>query len=92
MNISSLIVHAQPRHIAELQAQWRDPHSWPGVEVHAATPDGRLVLTIEADSDGAASALFDRIRALPGVMSAALVFHQFEPDSDADCMKETGHG
>jgi periplasmic nitrate reductase NapD len=77
VNISSLVVHVKPEQARAVQAQWRE---WPGVEVHAAAPDGRLVVTIDVATDAEASATFDRIRAQPGVMSAALVYHQFEPD------------
>lgn len=77
MNISSIIVHAQPTELASVRGSLEQI---PGVEVHAATDDGKLVVTIETDTDGETARTFDRINAMDGVMSAAMVFHQFESD------------
>jgi len=77
MNISSIIVHAKP---AELSSVRGNLEQIPGVEVHAATDDGKLVVTIETDTDGETAGTFDRINTMDGVMSAAMVFHQFESD------------
>ena len=81
MNISSVLVNARP----EVQAQVQ--HSLlllDGVEVHAASEDGQLIVTIEADSDRAAADMFTTISRQPGVLSASLVYHQFEPDPDEE--------
>jgi nitrate reductase NapD len=80
MNISSLVVHVRREHVAQVQAELA---AWPGVEVPAAAPDGRLVVTVEAADDSEAGATFDRIRTLAGVMSVSLVYHHFEPDGAA---------
>jgi nitrate reductase NapD len=56
----------------------------PGVEIHAATDDGKLVITIESETDGETASTFDRINVMDGVMSAAMVFHQFESDPDKE--------
>ncbi|MCC6659222.1 MAG: chaperone NapD [Rhodocyclaceae bacterium] len=77
MNISSIIVHAQPTELASVRGSLEQI---PGVEVHAATDDGKLVVTIETDTDGETARTFDRINVMDGVMSAAMVFHQFESD------------
>ncbi len=77
MNISSIIVHAKP---AELSSVRGNLEQIPGVEIHAATDDGKLVVTIETDTDGETAGTFDRINTMDGVMSAAMVFHQFESD------------
>ena len=77
MNISSIIVHAKPTELVSVRGQLE---RIPGVEIHAATDDGRLVVTIETDTDGATAGTFDRINLMDGVMSAAMVFHQFESD------------
>ncbi|MBE7423554.1 MAG: chaperone NapD [Zoogloeaceae bacterium] len=77
MNISSIIVHAKPTELASVRGQLE---RIPGVEIHAATDDGRLVVTIETDTDGETAGTFDRINLMDGVMSAAMVFHQFESD------------
>ena len=81
MNISSIIVHAKP---AELSSVRGNLEQIPGVEVHAATDDGKLVVTIETDTDGETAGTFDRINTMDGVMSAAMVFHQFESDPERE--------
>jgi len=50
-----------------------------GVEVHAVTSEGHLVVTIERPTDGEMTGAFDAINRLPGVLSAALVYHHDEP-------------
>lgn len=85
MNISSLLVNTRP----EVQQQVQDGLLLlDGVEVHAASENGQLVVTIEADSDRAAADMFTRISQQPGVLSAALVYHQFEPDPDKEAEDE----
>ncbi len=81
MNISSLLVNARP----DVQQQVREGLLlMDGVEVHAATAHGQLIVTIEADSDRAAADMFTTISQQPGVLSASLVYHQFEPDPDEE--------
>lgn len=81
MNISSIIVYPGPG-LAEavrvrLVAQ-------PGVEVHAVGEDGRMIITVEADGDGAMIAAFEAVNKTEGVLSAAMVYHQTEANPDAD--------
>lgn len=85
MNISSLVVHVRPEHLGSARQGLR---ALPGVEIHAEGDDGRIVVTIECDTDAEGGAIHDRIAALPGVMSASLVYHQFEPNPD----QESCHG
>ncbi len=56
----------------------------PGVEIQAATEDGRLIVTIETETEGETASTFDRINQMDGVMSVAMVFHQFESDPDIE--------
>jgi nitrate reductase NapD len=81
MNISSVIVNANP---AKLPLVRTGLESISGVEVHAATEDGRLVITIETEDNGAIVGTFERIQTLDGVMSAAMVYHQFESDPEKE--------
>lgn len=89
MNISSLVVHARSEDAVAVRAELT---RWPGVEVPAAAPDGRLVVTVEAASDDEAGATFDRIRTLAGVMSVSLVYHHFEPAGPAAPCAGAGTG
>jgi nitrate reductase NapD len=77
MNISSLIVDVRPERLAGVQAALLE---WPGIEIHAATPHGKLILTVETEADGASADTFARIAAVEGVMSVAMVYHQVEQE------------
>ncbi|HZV55371.1 MAG TPA: chaperone NapD, partial [Rhodocyclaceae bacterium] len=55
-----------------------------GVEVHAVADDGRMIVTIETDSDGETVSAFDAINKADGVMSASMVYHQTESDPDKE--------
>lgn len=48
-------------------------------EVHAASADGKLIITLETDSARRTVACMDAIRALPGVLEVALVYQHAEP-------------
>jgi nitrate reductase NapD len=76
VHIAGLVVHAYPGELRTLAAAITRA---PGAAVHAQAPDGRMVVTIEAGSASALAAHFDAIRALPGVLSAALVYQHGEP-------------
>lgn len=81
MNISSVLVNARPEKVKQVQD---DLLALAGVEVHAATDDGRMIVTIEADSDQAVADMFATINHQPGVLSAAMVYHQYESDPDEE--------
>lgn len=75
MNISGVIVHARREKLADVEAQLRQIA---GVEVHAATEDGRLIVTVEDDDDRVLADNVMNLQNVPGVLSAAMVYHQFE--------------
>ena len=81
MNISSAIVHARPGAVAIVQAGLA---ALEGVEVHAVSPEGKLIVTIETEDDGSNVATYERIGQLDGVMSAAMVYHQTESEPDKE--------
>lgn len=81
MNLSSLIVDVRPEAMAAVQQQLAQ---WPGVEVHAATARGRLVLTLETESGAQTTDAYAGIGALDGVLSIALAYHQIEPEPDLE--------
>jgi nitrate reductase NapD len=59
-----------------------------GVEIHAATDDGRLVVTVEGTDPEAVGNVVLETHRLPGVLAASLVYHHFEPD---DAAREDKH-
>ena len=81
MNISSILVNVRAEQIAQVQQALVTLN---GVEVHAATEEGRLIVTIEAESDQAVANMFEVINHLPGVLSASMVYHQTESDPDEE--------
>jgi len=76
VNITGLLVSAHPDHTESLREQLT---AMSGVEVHAVTPEGHMVVTVERPTDGEMTGAFDAIHRLPGVLSAALVYHHDEP-------------
>ena len=69
MNISSLIVGARPERVTAVCNALREID---GVELHAATPQGQLIVTVETESDGLTTELFARIGGLDGVVDVAM--------------------
>ncbi len=78
MNVAGVLVHATPAKLVELR---RALAALPGVELHAATDDGRLVLTVEDAAVSAGDTVL-ALHRLDGVLSAALVYHHFEPNPE----------
>ncbi|MDK9702871.1 MAG: chaperone NapD [Sulfuritalea sp.] len=85
MNISSAIVHARPGDVAVVQAGLA---TLAGVEVHAISPEGKLIVTIETEDEGSNAATYERIGQLDGVMSAAMVYHQTESEPETEVSVE----
>jgi nitrate reductase NapD len=80
MNISGVLVLARP---ASATAVKRQLAAMPGVEVHAVSGQGRLVVTVEDDD---ARTLADTVAAMqdvPGVLSAAMIYHHCEDEPEA---------
>jgi len=81
LNITSIILGVAPKDAAEVSARLK---AIDGVEVHAIADDGRMIVTIESGDEDNTSNTFELIRQLPGVISAALVYHQYESDPDEE--------
>lgn len=81
MNISSIIVHPGPGQAEVVRARLE---ALAGVEVQAVAEDGRMIVTVETESDGAMVDAFDAINRTEGVLSASMVYHQTESDPDAE--------
>ncbi|GLP95533.1 chaperone NapD [Paraferrimonas sedimenticola] len=74
--VTSLVVHCQP----DIESKVTERiNALAGVEVHATNDQGKLVVTVESESQ---KGLLDGVEAInktPGVLSATLVYHQIEP-------------
>jgi nitrate reductase NapD len=87
MNISGLLIHAQPQRAENVCARLEQ---LPGVEVHAVTAAGRLVVTVEGNSEQEMTQTFDRLNAIPGVHATTLVYHHSETlDDESPAKKES---
>jgi nitrate reductase NapD len=85
MNISSVIVIPHPDHIEAVRGRLQEVA---GVEVHAVSPEGKTIVTIEADDDRETTRIFEYISQLDGVMSASMVYHQNESDPEMEISVE----
>ncbi|MBL8255251.1 MAG: chaperone NapD, partial [Pseudoxanthomonas mexicana] len=81
LHIASCVVHARPEALSTVQPSLERIR---GVEVTAQSGTGRIVVTLEADSQDALLGQISAMRDLPGVLSAALVFHHAEPLGQAE--------
>lgn len=79
MNISSVIVIPHPERI---EAVRQSLQTLEGVELHAVSPEGKMIVTLETDGDRETTGLYEQISLLDGVMSASMVYHQKESDPE----------
>ena len=80
MNISGILVVVPPQRLDEAIA---DLSLLPGVEVHHTDPaTGRIVVTQEGETVGAEVDGLQRIKALPYVVLAEMVYHHFEDSTE----------
>lgn len=76
VHIAGVVVYTDISSIRFIQSRI---DSLPSAEVHAASADGKLIITLEADSAKRIVAYMDAIRALPGVLNVVLVYQHAEP-------------
>lgn len=76
--IVSLIVNAFPQHLDSVS---RAIAALPGAEVHQTDHHGKLVVVLEAPTQGEVGALANAISGIPHVLSAAMVFQATDSGS-----------
>lgn len=74
-NICGILVHVHPE---RQQASAARLLAIPGLEIHAASETGKLVVTLEADTYKEAADALQQLQTLDGVLSAALIYHHAE--------------
>lgn len=79
MNISGVLVNALP---ANSESVKLNLEKIPGVEVHAISEEGRMVVTIEDHDSRAMADTALHLHDVPGVISAAMIYHHYEEDHD----------
>jgi len=81
LDVSGVVVHAAPGRAARV----RDAlESIKGLTVHAVSAEGKIVATIETESEARSTERFEAIRALEDVLQVAMVYHQIETDPDQE--------
>ena len=80
MNFSGILVVVPPERLGEAVDTL---NAMPGVEVHHTDPaTGRIVVTQEEETVGAEVDGLKRIKALPHVILAEMVYHHFEESTE----------
>ena len=79
VHISSMVVHAMPDHLQTVKNKIED---LPGTEIHAESPNGKLVVVLESQTQTYITDVIEKIAGLDHVLSTALVYHQIESQPD----------
>ena len=87
VHISSMVVHAMPDYLLDVR---KNIEELPGAEIHAESPDGKLVVVLESQTQTYITDVIEKIACLDHVLSTALVYHQIEQQADSatDSLKE----
>jgi periplasmic nitrate reductase NapD len=75
-HISSLVVHSHPDRV---QSIIESLGFIEGAEIHGGAETGKLIVTLETDTESQVIERINAIQLLDGVLAATLVFHHFEP-------------
>lgn len=73
LHIASLVVLARPELLDAVKANLR---LLDGLELHQESAAGKLVVVLEADHEDQILQRIDQINNLPGVLNAALIYHE----------------
>ena len=77
MNIAGILVHAYPGESDTVRGALQ---ALEGVEVHHETEDGRFIITVVDTKDSRCDDTVLTLHHTPGVATAALAYHSFEPE------------
>lgn len=75
-NIVSAVLMAQPSRLGEVREFLL---AQPGVEIHAMTDDGRLVVTVEGEHNHAVADQLRAFETIPGVLAVNPIYQYSEP-------------
>lgn len=81
MNISSAIVYIAPARLDEACAALLQ---LPGVEIHARSPEGKVIVTLEDGDTNSAADSYVALHGVPGVASVAMVYQYSGDESDTE--------
>lgn len=81
MSICSLVVQARPEN---LKAVSDNLSTMEGVEIHASSEAGKLVVTIDHHERELCSQTMMDMQNIPGVLSSSLIYEYFEENPNSD--------
>ncbi|MBD9414361.1 chaperone NapD [Pseudomonas sp. PDM16] len=73
LHIASLVVHCHPEQLDAVRANLA---RLPDLELHQSSDAGKQVVVLEARDEGAILERLHTIQQLPGVLGAALIYHE----------------
>jgi periplasmic nitrate reductase NapD len=79
MNISSAVLYIAPARLDEACEALRQ---MPGVEIHAQTTEGKVVVTLEGDDTNSAADSYVALHGIAGVASVAMIYQYSGNESD----------
>mgnify|MGYP002621544578 CR=1 FL=1 len=79
INVCGVLVFARPEHTAAVR---RELEKEDGVEIHAVTEDGRLIVTIEKEDQQQTGDLLNKMQTLKHVISASMIYQYYEKEND----------
>jgi len=80
-HISSLVVHGRPDQMPSIV---EGIGAIAGAEICGGAETGKLIVTLETDTEDQVVERINAIQLLDGVLAATLVFHHFEPVQDRE--------
>ena len=75
-HISSLVIHSRPERVSSIVESLGLIE---GAEIHGVADTGKLIVTLETETESQVVERINAIQLLDGVLAATLVFHHFEP-------------
>ncbi len=81
MSICSLVVQARPENLASVS---ENLSAMEGVEIHASSEAGKLVVTIDHPQREVCSQTMMDMQNIPGVLSSSLIYEYFEENPNTD--------
>lgn len=83
LHIASLIAYVRPELLTTVRG-WilQQPQQHIQLEIHAESPQGKIVIVTESAEEKAIVDFLDELRAQTGVLNAALVYHEYLSSQD----------
>jgi|SRR5690606_7239797 nitrate reductase NapD len=77
LHIASLVAHIRPAHFISVRDWLLQPQDEIHVEIHAENEQGKMVIVTESAAEKAIVDFLEELRNQPGVLNAALVYHEY---------------